>query len=459
MIYVKSVVASAILCVALVGCGGGGGGDSSSDQSVVPSVNVAPKPVITSDAKNTFFDTQELKFSAEKSNDENKDALTYRWQIKSKPTRSKTAIKLSNQVDVSFTPDMVGDYVLSLTVSDGKLKETKDFSFTVTPKIEAYQLTFKPKILEYNQVANILVGFDDETDILHIVNGNDATNASIPLEDDIQRLKISPNGKYALTLHANHISFIDLEKQKLVKSYPNDGPYSDLFITDQKIGYVVGQENGRSWQKGVVKLNLETGKSEEQLVDQSYAIGDIEGIYSAKRNKFLFLEFGISPQDLNQIILDKSGNGVGIKDSPYHGDYEFGDALFLDYSENYVYASSGNYFNANNLNYAGRLKITPEEKIHRLIDIPHLQKLISINAPLDYSNSLITRYYPYYYEYSGLAYAKVNKVDLPTIKNQQAYALNTFLDNQDNLTMIVQIGSDNPNAANLEYYWLDYGNK
>lgn len=456
MNYNKSVLASVVLSIALVGCGGGGGGDSSNPYPNVPSENIAPQPVITSDTRNTFFNNQELKFSASKSKDANHDKLTYRWHIQSQPTGSKARIKLPNQVNIRFTPDLEGEYVLVLTVSDGFYQESTEFSFSISPQIKAYQLAFKPSLMEYNKVANVFVGFDDETDILHIINGNDSTNASIPLEDDILRLKLSPNGKYALSLHRNHISFIDLEKKKLIKTYPNDGPYSDIFVTDRPLGYLVGLESGQ-WSQSVVKLDLQTGQYEHQLRDYHYAYGDIKGIYSKKHNKFLFLEFGISPQDLKQISLDKNGNAIDVKDSPYHGEYEFGDGLFLDSNENFVYSSSGNYFNANSLNYAGRLKIANQEKIHRLIDVAHQKKLISINAPSDYFTAPITQYLPYFYEYNGLAYSKVNQILLPMINNQRSYAVDTFVDSQQNLTVIAQVGSDNPYAANLEYYWLDYG--
>ena len=54
------------------------------------------------------------------SSDANGDTLAYSWVFTSKPTGSSATLSSSTAVKPTFTPDVAGAYVLSLTVYDGK---------------------------------------------------------------------------------------------------------------------------------------------------------------------------------------------------------------------------------------------------------------------------------------------------------------------------------------------------
>ena len=55
------------------------------------------------------------------STDANKDTLTYKWVLIAKPIDSKAELSPTNSAKPSFTADLVGVYVASLVVNDGKL--------------------------------------------------------------------------------------------------------------------------------------------------------------------------------------------------------------------------------------------------------------------------------------------------------------------------------------------------
>ena len=55
------------------------------------------------------------------SSDANGDALTYSWTITSKPSSSTAALSSATVVNPTFTADVVGPYILSLIVNDGKV--------------------------------------------------------------------------------------------------------------------------------------------------------------------------------------------------------------------------------------------------------------------------------------------------------------------------------------------------
>jgi len=58
------------------------------------------------------------------STDANGDLLTYKWTMLSKPTGSVATLSSSTAQKPTFTADLVGTYVASLTVNDGKLDST-----------------------------------------------------------------------------------------------------------------------------------------------------------------------------------------------------------------------------------------------------------------------------------------------------------------------------------------------
>ena len=65
------------------------------------------------------------------SHDANGDPLTYRWTLTSKPSGSTASLSSSNSVKPTFTADLAGNYVATLTVNDGKINsDSKTVSIT-----------------------------------------------------------------------------------------------------------------------------------------------------------------------------------------------------------------------------------------------------------------------------------------------------------------------------------------
>ena len=58
------------------------------------------------------------------SSDVDEDALTYSWSIISSPQGSEVTLTNPTEVDPTFTPDQIGDYVLQLIVNDGEVDST-----------------------------------------------------------------------------------------------------------------------------------------------------------------------------------------------------------------------------------------------------------------------------------------------------------------------------------------------
>jgi hypothetical protein len=62
-----------------------------------------------------------VQLDGSQSSDADGDALTYTWSMESRPAGSAATLSSTSVVDPTFTADLQGDYVVELTVSDGKV--------------------------------------------------------------------------------------------------------------------------------------------------------------------------------------------------------------------------------------------------------------------------------------------------------------------------------------------------
>jgi hypothetical protein len=90
--------------------------DSAPDTVVVTVVNRAP--VADAGSDQAVFTGGVASVTAAASADPDGDPLTYEWTFTSVPAGSAAALSGASSVAASFTPDMVGAYTLSLTVTD-----------------------------------------------------------------------------------------------------------------------------------------------------------------------------------------------------------------------------------------------------------------------------------------------------------------------------------------------------
>jgi hypothetical protein len=74
--------------------------------------NAGPEQVVVVGAPVTL--------SGSASTDPNGDTLTYQWSLTTRPNLSAAALTNPNTVGPTFTPDLAGFYVATLTVNDSK---------------------------------------------------------------------------------------------------------------------------------------------------------------------------------------------------------------------------------------------------------------------------------------------------------------------------------------------------
>lgn len=109
------------LAAVLVGCGGGGGGPDTGQQpppvtNTAPTANAGPM-------QNVLVGTA-VFLDGSASSDANGDQLTFSWSLTSKPAGSRAALASATTAKPTFTADLAGTYVASLTVNDGRVNST-----------------------------------------------------------------------------------------------------------------------------------------------------------------------------------------------------------------------------------------------------------------------------------------------------------------------------------------------
>lgn len=101
-------------------CGGGSNGGTSNTP-----------PVANAGANRTVKIESLVTLNGEGSSDVNNDSLTGLWQFSSKPVDSAANLAATSPLSATFTADLPGTYVASLTVSDGKT-QSSPASVTIT---------------------------------------------------------------------------------------------------------------------------------------------------------------------------------------------------------------------------------------------------------------------------------------------------------------------------------------
>ncbi|UCC14786.1 MAG: PKD domain-containing protein, partial [Gammaproteobacteria bacterium] len=115
----------AVLALAGAACGGGGGGGSTP-----PPASTNRAPVANAGADQFANVGVRVTLSGAASTDPDGDALTYSWTISVRPTGSQATLTGPTTASPSFTPDIGGNYTVSLSVSDGRLQDADTVAVT-----------------------------------------------------------------------------------------------------------------------------------------------------------------------------------------------------------------------------------------------------------------------------------------------------------------------------------------
>lgn len=445
-IYGYTLVATISLSL-LTACGGGSSSTSTSAPSNTTPVAKVDTSFVNANTK------EEINVSAEPSYDSDGDVLTYQWSIDNKPNGSQAVINASNVKILNFTPDLPGTYTLSLTVSDGKNTNSKTIIVqAISDGLKSIKLNFSPDSAVYSRGLDKLLIVNKQLDNLAIIDPTSKTIENIRVPDSIISVQLSPNGKLAAVLLDGQVNLVDIAQAKTIQMRTTGGQQTDAFITDEGIAYAIGQKGGQWVTPSVTKINMYTGDKTEY--NNSAFYGTQKGVYASKLNKVFLEEFGISPADIDFFTLDAmTGNVITTGDSPYHGDYNVGNKLWLNNSQELVFTNAGTYFYTSSLKYAGTL-LRDSGQLLSLSSSANDEELLVLQSDYNALNSYddYSTYPISYTALTGFNFKEKQVFDFPKINGQQSYGISLFHSSTDHQVAIVQTGSNKENAAGISYY-------
>ena len=184
----RSALIAGVIAAALImsGCPFGtlgGGGDDDDDDGEEP--NTAPVAIIDFSPQEPAVDDT-VRLSAERSTDQDEDALSFLWELVSAPANSATSIQNALQEKATLTVDAAGSYLVRLTVNDGAdtASETQEIQVSATSVGTQVEITDAPGglIISDDQDLTIVVG---ETPTLgyRVVSGDGGVTVSWSSDD------------------------------------------------------------------------------------------------------------------------------------------------------------------------------------------------------------------------------------------------------------------------------------
>ena len=126
-----------LLLLVITACGGGAPTKSAATPNTTTPVNpsspVNTAPIAEAGSAKSVIVANNVTLIGTGTDSDN-DSLSYTWSLLSAPSASRLSLSNNNSVNLSFVPDVAGEYVLSLVVNDGVAESAVDtVTVTVTP--------------------------------------------------------------------------------------------------------------------------------------------------------------------------------------------------------------------------------------------------------------------------------------------------------------------------------------
>lgn len=132
----RYAILSVLVSLIFVGCGDPSSSNNTDNNSSNNTNNVDNLPPTVEAGDNIFAKVGQLvEVTASESSDPEGAELTVSWKMQT-PAGSQSTLSDANRFRTKFTPDMEGDYVLTVTVSDGQLEASDRMTVRVQGMVE-----------------------------------------------------------------------------------------------------------------------------------------------------------------------------------------------------------------------------------------------------------------------------------------------------------------------------------
>lgn len=419
-----------------------------SDRTLNIDIGNYPPVAVIDKNRVTVLSGASVTASAALSYDEDGDGLSYAWAIDARPAGSTATIADPTDAVLAFAPDLAGTYAVSVTVSDGDASSVAYVNIrALSTSTGSLPLSFVPLSTQYSKGLDKLIVISANPNALKIIDPFVGSVKTVVMPASAKSMRLSPDGKLAAVLHEGLLSLVDLEPAvpALVRTSLTGGSQTDVFLQNDGVAYLIGQTGGQWVTPPVTILDARTGATLTSPANIGFAFfyGTQKGVFADKKNKVLFMAYGLSPSDISYFTIDPATHAVlAAGDSPYHGDYLLGETFYLSENQDLLFTSAGTYFNSETLRYAGRLAAT--------------NYILSMTQSTAADEALVleqTGTYPASYKrFYGALFLEDSDIPLPQVGGQQSYGIAIFHSANDDHVLLVQTGSDVPLSNAAQYH-------
>lgn len=282
-----------------------------------------------------------IRVDASASYDPEGETITFQWAVVSQPSGSDIALSSTDQSALEFTPTHEGEYVLSLVTSDGERSAATNL-VTVQAMSAGTSLQVRlfgtPTDVVYNSVHNQILYTLDDRNELRVRNLGDMSEWVMELDRPGNAIDVSPSGDYAVVSHAGLLSLVGLSatSASVIDTQAVSVDWGDVVIDDQGIAYTVPVRDQWVNFLAVDFANDVVHSRRGARAGTQLRMRPTGGaVYGADR--------GLSPSDIERYSVTDLSD-IGLRDSPYHGQYAMGGNLWMNEQGNRLIVAGGHAF-------------------------------------------------------------------------------------------------------------------
>ena len=366
----------------------------------------------------------DIVINATESHDPEGDDLSYQWSLIEKPEASELTLSNMTSETLGFAPDVKGVYNVALRVNDGNQSSPVSLTtLSVFDAEEAFDFRLDTGAIDavFNKTLNAMVYLSDETPELIILDLENNSRKTVPLDMFGIRLGLSPDKNFAAVSHDNLITLVDLRQAMVV----------DTQITALNGGSLVLDQKNHAHMSPSFNFFESLYSAEDVIYSIDFEQDKVEPGSFAYKNSELKIHptwpviygtsRGISPADIYRWDISSFPNQSGL-DSPYHGDYDIGFNLWMNEAGDDILTNGTSIFQAStDVSFDMIYKDTLGGNLNRLYSADHSAAkgrwvTTTRDARLINEDDLLPTVFKEYYLFEDISFEQLDTVAIDPIR-------------------------------------------